>query len=60
MKNLGSKEVINMLKERGWCFVRAKGSHHTFIKEGVPYHITVPHPDKDLAKGTLNKILKLM
>ncbi|WP_080182896.1 type II toxin-antitoxin system HicA family toxin [Salmonella enterica] len=42
MKSLGSKEIINMLKERGWCFVRAKGSHHTFIKEGVPYHITVP------------------
>lgn len=60
MKSLTSKDVIKMMEERGWYLDRVKGSHHTFIKEGVPYHITVPHPDKDLAKGTLNKILKLM
>lgn len=51
---------MKQLKGRGWVLDRVKGSHHTFIKEGVPYVITVPHPEKDIAEGTLHKILKQM
>ncbi|EFH8163200.1 type II toxin-antitoxin system HicA family toxin [Escherichia coli] len=55
-----STEVMKMLREHGWVLARVKGSHHTFTKEGVPCIITVPHPEKDIANGTLAKILKQM
>jgi predicted RNA binding protein YcfA (HicA-like mRNA interferase family) len=38
--------------------VRIKGSHHHFkhpVKKGI---VTVPHPKKDIPKGTYNSILK--
>jgi len=57
---LTSKELIKQLKANGWVLERVKGSHHTFAKKGVPWVITVPHPEKDLATGTVNKILKQM
>ncbi|MDY0969753.1 type II toxin-antitoxin system HicA family toxin [Enterobacteriaceae bacterium] len=57
---MSSRELMKQLVERGWLLARVKGSHHTFVKEGVPYVITVPHPEKDLAQGTLHTILKLM
>ncbi|MBV8871742.1 MAG: type II toxin-antitoxin system HicA family toxin [Metakosakonia sp.] len=55
-----SRELMKQLQERGWVLDRVKGSHHTFVKAGVAYVITVPHPEKDIAKGTLQKILKQM
>jgi len=55
---LSSKELMKLLVSKGWVLDRVKGSHHTFVKEGRDDIITVPHPEKDLAKGTLQKILK--
>lgn len=55
---MNSREVIKMLKEDGWFLVRVKGDHHHFKhnhKKGV---VTVPHPKKDLPKGTLNSIFQ--
>ena len=49
---------MNVLRKNGWVLDRVKGSHHTFIKEGKNYHITVHHPEKDLATGTLRQIPK--
>lgn len=53
-----SAEVMKKLKKAGWEHVRTKGSHHIFEKEGEPEPIVVPHPNKDLAAGTLHKIFK--
>lgn len=55
---LSSKDLMKLLVSKGWVLDRVKGSHHTFVKEGRDDIITVPHPEKDLAKGTLQKILK--
>ncbi len=47
-----------MIESDGWYEVRVKGSHHQFkhlTKSGL---VTVPHPKKDLPKGTVNNILK--
>lgn len=55
---MNSREVIKMLKKDGWFLVRVTGDHHHFkhpIKKGV---VTVPHPNRDLPKGTLNSIFK--
>jgi predicted RNA binding protein YcfA (HicA-like mRNA interferase family) len=49
-----------MLLERGWVLDRVKGSHHVFVRADKPYHISLPHPEKDLAIGTLRKLIKLM
>lgn len=57
---LSSKELMKLLKSKGWVLDRIKGSHHTFVKAGRDEVITVPHPEKDVAKGTLQKILKTM
>jgi len=53
-----SEDVIKKLKRAGWEHVRTKGSHHIFEKEDEPEPIVVPHPTKDVATGTLLRILK--
>ncbi|WP_370554264.1 type II toxin-antitoxin system HicA family toxin [Edwardsiella tarda] len=55
---MSSDDLIKQLKAAGWVLVRSKGSHHIFTKSGMPNPIVVPHPRKDLAEGTLKKILK--
>lgn len=47
-----------MIEADGWIFHHATGSHHHFthpVKKGI---VTVPHPKKDLKKGTTHSILK--
>ncbi|NHB86586.1 type II toxin-antitoxin system HicA family toxin [Photorhabdus tasmaniensis] len=55
---MSSDELIKQIKAVGWNFVRANGSHHVFEKSGEPSPIVIPHPRKDLAVGTFNKILR--
>lgn len=53
-----SEDLIRKMKTADWEHVRTRGSHHIFEKEGEPDPIVVPHPTKDLAVGTLHRILK--
>ena len=57
-KLMSSKELIKQLNKLGWQEVRIKGSHHQFKHPNKDYLITVPHPKRDLPKGTVQKILK--
>jgi predicted RNA binding protein YcfA (HicA-like mRNA interferase family) len=53
-----SDSLIKSIEKDGWFLVRIKGSHHHFkhpVKKGI---VTVPHPKKDIPKGTYNSILK--
>ena len=53
-----SGSLIKSIEKGGWFLVRIKGSHHHFkhpVKKGI---VTVPHPKKDIPKGTYNSILK--
>lgn len=34
--------VRKILERKGWRLDRITGSHHIFIKPGVPYHINIP------------------
>lgn len=55
---MNSKNIIKALKKDGWEEVGQKGSHIQFkhpVKEG---RVTVPHPRKDMPKGTLKSIEK--
>lgn len=53
-----SLELIKIIEADGWYEERVRGSHHHFkhpTKEGL---VTVPHPKKNLPKGTVKSILK--
>lgn len=53
------KEVIELLEANGWQYVRTRGDHHVFKKEGESNIIVVPgNLNKDLKKGTLYSILR--
>ena len=53
------KKVIELIEQDGWFMVRIKGSHRQYrhsYKKGL---VTIAgHLNDDLAKGTLNSILK--
>lgn len=53
---LKSREVIKRLKADGWAKVRQEGSHIQFRHKTKPGTVTVPHPESDLAIGTLKSI----
>lgn len=55
---MDSGALIKMIEKDGWIKVATRGSHAQFkhpVKKG---RVTVPHPKKDLPKGTVNSILK--
>ena len=53
-----SRLLIKRLKKEGWTLHRTAGSHHHFVKEGVPNIVTVPHPKSDIPIGTLKSIYR--
>ena len=50
--------LIKKLEADGWELVRVTGSHHHFRHPSKPGTATVPHPKKDLKKGTEHSILE--
>jgi predicted RNA binding protein YcfA (HicA-like mRNA interferase family) len=51
-----SREVLRRLAAEGWSQVTQKGSHVQLkhpVKRG---RVTVPHPRKDITRGTLKSI----
>jgi len=55
---LKSADIIQRLKNDGWFFHNARGSHHQFKHPTKKGKVTVPHPKKDIPIGTLKSILK--
>ena len=56
---MNSRDVIRRLKKNGWQLIRTRGSHHIFRHPDRPdARVVVPHPRKDLARGTLRSIFK--
>jgi len=54
--HMNSREVLRRLQEDGWYPVGQKGSHLQLKHLSKPGRVTVPHPKKDLPKGTLASI----
>lgn len=52
------KEIIKILKKDGWYDVSQDGSHRQFKHPSKKGKVTVPVHNGDIAKGTLNSILK--
>lgn len=53
-----SYKVIELLQSDGWYLVGQQGSHRQYKHPTKSGRVTVPHPEKDLPKGTVNSILK--
>ncbi|MFT7622163.1 MAG: putative RNA binding protein YcfA (HicA-like mRNA interferase family) [Myxococcota bacterium] len=47
-----SRTLIKALKKAGWRHIRTAGSHRIFSREGDAALVVVPHPRKDIPKGT--------
>jgi predicted RNA binding protein YcfA (HicA-like mRNA interferase family) len=57
MPDFSSDEIIKKLLKAGFLLDRIKGSHHIY-KHPNGKRAIVPHPRKDLPKGTYYSILK--
>ena len=57
-KTYTSQELIDLVEADGWRKVSTEGSHQQFKHPTKPGRVTIPHPKKDLPKGTVNSILK--
>ncbi len=59
MKTVSGKEMVNILKGKGWRLDHINGSHYIMKKENRDYSITVPvHGNRDLKIGTQTSIMK--
>jgi len=55
---MGSAEIIARLLKNGWILHNIRGSHRQFKHPEKTGKVTVPHPKKDLPKGTIKSIYK--
>jgi predicted RNA binding protein YcfA (HicA-like mRNA interferase family) len=55
---MNSRDVIRRLIAVGWVLSRTKGSHRQFKHPTKAGLVTVPHPKRDLPRGTLRSIFK--
>ncbi len=55
---MDSREVIAVLKKDGWYQVGQVGSHKQFKHPEKKGRVTVPHPKRDIPKGTLRSLEK--
>ena len=54
--DMSSADIIRRLKQDGWFRVAQKGSHVQFKHPTKPGRVTVPHPEREVAIGTLKNI----
>ncbi|MGB6177207.1 MAG: type II toxin-antitoxin system HicA family toxin [Methylocella sp.] len=55
---MNSREVIRALEAGGWFKIAQKGSHVQFKHPARSGRVTVPHPSREIASGTLRSIEK--
>lgn len=53
-----SREIIKLLKKDGWKEANTTGSHVQFKHKTKKGRVSVPHPKKDLPRGTIQSIEK--
>ena len=53
-----SREVLRLLRRDGWMLRNVSGSHHQFTHPDKPGRVTLKHPSRDIAIGTLRSIFR--
>lgn len=56
MKSVKPRQIIKVLEEKGFEFIRQKGSHRLYRKEEL--RVTIPYHNQDLEPGTLQNIIR--
>lgn len=56
MSSIKPRRIIKVLEQKGFNFIRQKGSHRLYRKGNL--RVTVPYHNKDLKPGTLRSILR--
>lgn len=56
LPQLKAREVVSILEQSGFSFVRQRGSHRLYRKGKL--RVTVPMHKKPLKKGTLRNIIR--
>ncbi|MCX6089169.1 MAG: type II toxin-antitoxin system HicA family toxin [Candidatus Atribacteria bacterium] len=52
------RDVLRLLKDKGWYLVHQRGSHKQFKHPIIPGKVTIAgHDNDDIPPGTLNNIL---
>ncbi|PWM79397.1 MAG: toxin HicA [Phascolarctobacterium sp.] len=52
------KELEALVKNDGWYFIGARGSHFFYLHPTKPGKVVIPNHKGDVPKGTANSILK--
>ena len=55
---MNGRKLIKRLKKDGWVLHHVKGDHYQFKHPLQTGKVTVPHPNKDLAIGTVKSIYR--
>ena len=53
-----SRDIIARLEQEGFRQIRQRGSHVQLRHEETGRRVTVPHPKRDLPRGTVRSIEK--
>ena len=53
-----SREILRLLRRDGWMLRNARGSHHQFTHPDKLGRVTLKHPSRDIATGTLRSIFR--
>ena len=53
-----SGKLIRLLRRDGWVHVGTRGSHRQFTHPTKTGRVTVPHPNKDIPRGTVASIYR--
>jgi predicted RNA binding protein YcfA (HicA-like mRNA interferase family) len=53
---MNSRQIIKLLRADGWTKANQVGSHVQFTHPTKAGRVTIPHPKKDIAPGTLRSI----
>ncbi|MBN1617694.1 MAG: type II toxin-antitoxin system HicA family toxin [Spirochaetales bacterium] len=58
VKSWSSRDILKTLSADGWIVKHQVGSHVQLIHPTKPGKVTVPHPRKNLAPGTVRSIAR--
>jgi predicted RNA binding protein YcfA (HicA-like mRNA interferase family) len=53
-----SRDIIRRLEQDGFELVSVRGSHHKFVNRQRRFVVIVPHPRKDIPRGTVRSIYR--
>ena len=58
MESMRFRELERLIISDGWYLKDVRGSHHNYLHPSKSGKVTIPNHSGDIAKGTLNSILK--